>query len=177
MSLLNKGKQVCQWRSKSFTNVKYVCNVWRIYFGWDVAKVSSSECSFRNPPPEDCSDKPIHLLVGDGQSRHWPFAGQVTVELQRRQCNSFSGSISSSMSSNLVFMQTLHSRLLAFQLEICGCSASSLQVPLVIIQVNFCHDMLLLLRSFWVVRWRGRVHSGWCLLHIWGHSCRQGLLA
>ena len=73
------------------------------------------------------------------------------------------------MSSNLVAMQYLHGRLLGFQLEICGCSASLLQVPLAIVQVNFCHDMLVLMCSLWVVR-RGWVHSA-------GDSCIGIMLA
>ena len=71
------------------------------------------------------------------------------------------------MSSHLAVMQSLHGRLLRFQLKISGCSASS-PVPLNV-QVNFCHYVLVLLCSLWVVRRRGWVPSDSRLLHPGSH--------
>ena len=35
----------------------------------------------RHPPPEECTDEAVNLLVGDGQPRHRTFPRQVTVNL------------------------------------------------------------------------------------------------
>ena len=45
-------------------------------------------------------------------------------------------------------------------------SASSFYIPLVIVEINFCHGMGAFLCLFWMLGWRGWVPANWGLLHL-----------
>ena len=81
MSTLHESEKVGQGSSKSFTYTVKVSYIGLVDFLWNVPKGGAVERFFCYPPPEECTDKAVNLLVGDCKPRHRPFPRQVTVDL------------------------------------------------------------------------------------------------
>ena len=81
VSTFHESEEVGQESSKGFTCRKKVFCAGLVDFIWNVHK-GAMECFFCHPPPEECTDEAVNLLVGDCKPRHGPFSRQVTVDLQ-----------------------------------------------------------------------------------------------
>ena len=71
---LHKGEEVGQGSSKGFTYTEEISYIGLVDFIWNVYKGGAVECLFCHPPPEECTDEAINLLVGNSKSRHRPFS-------------------------------------------------------------------------------------------------------
>ena len=81
MPTLHKSEEVGQGSSKGFTYTEKVSYIGLVDFIWNVYKGGAMECLFCHPPPEECTDEAINLLVGDSKPCHRPFSRQVTIDL------------------------------------------------------------------------------------------------
>ena len=63
VALFDKGKERRKWCSKGLTDLEQILYVSGAHLGRNLAKINSSECTLRNPPPEDSADIPIHLFA------------------------------------------------------------------------------------------------------------------